>query len=861
MTENTTIAPATPGNDRVLNKLLDGLMRQSFIDYSMSVITGRALPDIRDGLKPVHRRILFAMDEAGNTYNKAYKKSARMVGDVLGKYHPHGDTSVYDAAVRMGQDFSMNHVLIDGQGNFGSIDGDNAAAMRYTEMRLARMSGEFFKDLYKETISWTPNYDGSEKEPSVLTVPMPLFLINGTEGIAVGMASSVPPHNLREVIDATTLLMKDPAASTADIAAVMKGPDFPTRGIVYGLDGFYNAIDTGSGSVRMRARWHEEDRGRGAKAIVLDELPYQVNKSKLVAQIAELVKDKKKHGEMFEDIVELRDESNKDGIRVYIGLRKDASPETVFANLAAKTEIDLSFSYNCVSLDGGRPRQQGLRDMILAWVKFRQETVLKRYIYDRKQALARLHILEGYMLALGMLDEVIATIRGAENAALAKSGLIALLNVDELQAQAILDLKLQRLTGMELDGIRGEHAEFVKLVADLTAVIDSPERIDQVIVEELADLRARYGKDRQTEIGVGIGSITREDMIPREDVLLTMTRGGYVKRMPANALSRQNRGTRGKKSIELGDDDVVNFMQQVHSHDSLLVFAKSGQSYGIKAYRIPEMNLATKGRHIRNVIEGLNEEIDVVLALPEADPDASVFTVSAQGTVKRCAVENFENATRKGGILGLGLSEGDTLAGAAVVKDQDDIMIVANSGKAIRFNAGDIRVMGRSATGVRGINLDPDEFVVGMMVIPEGKDDGLYLLCVGEKGVGKRTSVSEFNVQNRGGGGVYAFRANKKTGNLITAMGVHLDQDLVMFTSKGITNRIAVKSISETGRVASGVYLMDLDEGDALTNATPSVRQSEEERAEEQAQSDGGTQAQGDGAGAAQANDAGQPNE
>lgn len=829
MTTEITIPEAAPRNDRILDQMLDKLMRQSFIDYSMSVITDRALPDIRDGLKPVHRRILFAMDEAGNTYNKAYKKSARMVGDVLGKYHPHGDTSVYDAAVRMGQEFSMNHMLIDGQGNFGSIDGDNAAAMRYTEMRLSRLSGEFFKDLYKETVEWRPNYDGSEKEPSVLTVPLPLFLVNGTEGIAVGMASTVLPHNLREVIDATLLLMQDPAVPTTDLASVLKGPDFPTKAIVYNLDGFYSALDTGSGTVRMRARWHEEERPRGGTAIVIDELPYQVNKANLVASIAELVKDKKKHGDLFEDIVDLRDESNKDGIRVYIAVRRDASAEAVFANLAAKTELDLSYSYNCVSLDGGRPKQSSLREMILAWVAFRRDSVRKRFIYDRKQALARLHILEGYMLALGMLDAVISTIRGAENAAVAKTGLIELLGVDEIQAQAILDLKLQRLTGMELDGIRSEHAEFVTLVAKLTEIIESDARIDQVIVEELGELRQRYGQDRQTEIGSGFGNITREDMIPREDVLLTMTRGGYVKRMPANILSRQNRGTRGKKSIDLGDDDVVNFMQQVHSHDSLLVFAKSGQAYGIKAYRIPEQNLATKGRHIRNVIDGLTEEIDVVLTLPEKDPSSTVFTVSKEGTVKRAAVEDFDGASRKGGIIGLGLSEGDALAGAAVVKDEDDIMIVANSGKAIRFNAGDIRVMGRGATGVRGINLDADEFVVGMMVIPAGQDDGLYLLCVGENGVGKRTSVSEFNVQNRGGGGVYAFRANKKTGNLITAMGVHLDQDLVLFTAKGITNRIAVKSISETGRVASGVFLMDLDAGDRLTNATPSVRQSDED--------------------------------
>ncbi len=662
--------------------LVQPLMEQSFIDYAMSVITDRALPDVRDGLKPVHRRILFAMHDAGNTHNKAYRKSARTVGDVIGKYHPHGDASVYFAAVRMAQPFSMSQMLIDGQGNFGSVDGDYPAAMRYTEMRLTRLTGEFFDDLHKETIEWAPNYDGTEKEPTVLTTPYPNLLVNGVEGIAVGMASRIPPHSLRAVCATTLMLLDRPEASTAEVVAVLQAPDFPTAAIVHGLDGFAQAVETGSGRIKIRSRWHEEDRGRGTKAIIIDELPYQVNKAVLVGKIADLVREKKVEG-----IVDMRDESNKDGTRIWIALRKDESTEAVFADLASKTDLEVAMSYNCVVLDGGRPKLLGLKDIILRWIAFREEVVLARHVYERKQALARLHILEGYMAALGMLDQVIALIRAAEGPAAAKTGLMALLSVDELQAQAILDMRLQKLTGMELEGIRAEHAEVVAKIAGLTDTIESPERIRNVIREELTDISNRYGADRRTEIGVGISDITREDLIPREDVLITMTQGGYVTRLPANALRSQNRGTRGKTAMALGDDDSISFMRQSHSHDSLMVFAKSGQVYGIKAYRIPEGTLTTKGRHIRNVIEGLDEEISAVLALPEKDPETTVLTVTRNGQVKRTSIEEYDGATRRGGVRGVGLDEGDVLVGAFAVKDQDEVMLVADSGKAIRFEA------------------------------------------------------------------------------------------------------------------------------------------------------------------------------
>ena len=794
-------------------------MEQSFIDYSMSVITDRALPDVRDGLKPVHRRILFAMHEASNTYNKAYKKSARMVGDVIGKYHPHGDTSVYGAAVRMAQPFSMNALLIDGQGNFGSIDGDNPAAMRYTEMRLSRMSGEFFNDLHKETIQWRPNYDGSEKEPEVLTAPFPNLLVNGVEGIAVGMASSIPPHNLTAVVDATLHLMDNPEASTADLVNILKAPDFPTAALVHGLDGFADAMETGRGRVKIRAKWHEEERGRGASAIIIDELPYQVNKARLVAKIAELVREK-----IVEDIVDMRDESNKEGIRIWIALKKDASPEAIFSELCSKTELETSVSYNCVVLVKGIPKLIGLKSIIQEWIKFRQEVVLARHVFERKQALARLHILAGFMAALGLLDEVIKTIRGADSPGQAKSDLMALLSVDDVQAQAILDLRLQKLTGMELDSIRQEHAQFVAKVAALTEIIESPQRIDEVIRAELHEVVKLFGHARTTEIGYDISDITREDLIARENVLLVMTKGGYIKRLPANALERQNRGTRGKKAMEIGDDDTISFMRQAHSHDSLIVFAKSGQVYGIKAYRVPEGSLTQKGRHIKNVIEGLDAEIQSVLSLPEHDSETSILTITRSGQVKRTDIENYAGTTRKGGIKGAFIDEGDELVSAFTVKDQDHIILVANTGKAIRFEATDVRVSGRTAGGVRGIRLDDDEFIVGAAIVQGGKDDNLYLLCVGANGVGKRTNVEEFTSQSRGGGGVMAFKANSKTGNLVAAMGVTEDTDLILLSSNGVSNRISVPDIRETGRVASGVNLMNVDAGHNVVSVTTSVR-------------------------------------
>jgi len=824
MTDILTPALSSSDNANVTEQFVAPVMRQSFIDYAMSVITGRALPDVRDGLKPVHRRILYAMHESGNSHSKGYRKSARTVGDVIGKYHPHGDTSVYGAAVRMAQDFSMLVPLIDGQGNFGSIDGDNPAAMRYTEMRLSKVTSEFFSDLEKDTVAWSPNYDGSEHEPTVLPMPYPNLLVNGIEGIAVGMASGVPPHNLRDVCETARMLITNPQATDQEVIAALKGPDFPTRALVHAMDGFAQAVETGRGRVKIRVRWHEEPRARGASAIIIDELPYQVNKANLVSKIAELVREKKVDG-----ITDLRDESNKDGIRVYIALRKDESAEAVFADLASKTELEVSFNYNVVVLDGGRPRQIGLREVISRWIDFRQEVVLARHVYDRKQALARLHILEAFIKALGMLDQVIALIRGAVSPAEAKQGLVDLLGVDEAQAQAVLDLRLQKLTGMEIDAIRKDHADVSGRIAELTAIIESPERIRAIMHDELGQIADRYGEARRTEIAMGLSEITREDMIPREDVLITMTKNGYIKRLPVNALKSQNRGTRGKSAITVDEDDALSFLRQGHSHDMLMVFTHSGQVHAIKTYQIPEGSLTARGRHIRNVIEGLDEDITAVLSLPESAPDLSVLTVTRSGQVKRTDLASYDSATRRGGIRGVGLDEGDALVGAFTVRDTDHLLLVSDAGKSIRFAVSDVRTMGRTAGGVRGIKLDFRDAIIGAAVIPGGEPGTLDLLCVGERGVGKRTPVAEFPLQGRAGGGVIAFKASQKTGKLVAAMAVSTEQDLIMLASNGVSNRVAVSDIRETGRAASGVILMNLDDGATLVSATTAVHNEDAE--------------------------------
>ena len=1179
----------------IIEKNVTQIMEQSFIDYAMSVITDRALPDVRDGLKPVHRRILYAMHESGNTSNKPYKKSARMVGDVIGKYHPHGDTSVYYAAVRMAQPFSMGAILIDGQGNFGSIDGDNPAAMRYcfsagsrvmtenglvkinemvsssvinqtkvkpddilsvnldvlslsldkpekaikwvysgvhdtvkvttvhgyevvctpnepflvltndldhiwrdasqlkqndivcmtgvqskvkpkgkedlssyhpliqemngftqscslpanmdnsfafllamllshgvinkqhqlisftstdkdvvcsfvdiwgnvfpdsslvvsaslydndgnsdiynaritspflikflenlgccdlqdekmqipevvyhlslveqnsfiggclignlkgdsyhktscslhflqglknillnfmgvvtpkieyngagkyllkistgigrdelsnldnyrisyseilekgscyrhlgyyyekiesiandvkqavydltvenshafvcngfvahnTEIRLSKVSSEFFADINKETIEWRSNYDGSEKEPTILTAAYPNLLVNGVDGIAVGMASCIPPHNLNEVIDATIMLIKNPQASTSEILTVLKGPDFPTSGIVHGLDGFVQAIENGYGCVKLRSKWHEEDRGKGGTALIIDELPYQVKKAKLVSKIADLTKER-----VISDITNMRDESNKDGIRIWIALRKDSSAQSVFSELCTKTELEISINYNAVVLVDGKPQQIGLKRIILEWIKFRKEVVLKRYIFERKQALSKLHILEGFIQALSHLDKVISTIRLSTTPSQAKQDLSNLLNIDENQAQAVLDLKLQKLTSLEIENIQDDFRNMQSKIQELTTIIESSDKIQEIIIDELNLISLNYKKQRSCEIGIGISDITRDDLITREDVILFMTKGGYIKRMPTNSLDRQNRGTRGKKTMEIGDDDAVSFVKKVHSHDLLIVFTTSGQCHGIKCYRVPESAPANKGRHIRNVIDGLDEEIKVILSIPEESEGTSVLTITKNGQVKRTDIKEYNGATRRSGIKGVNIDDDDELLFAFTVNDKDHILLVANTGKTIRFPASDVREIGRQGSGVRGIKLDASEFIIGSSVIKDGMGDEMSLFCIGEKGVGKRTLISEFSPQSRAGCGAFAFKTTRKTGSLVGAILINASDDLIMLASNGVSNRVSASNIPETGRSTSGVFLMNLSGQDKIIGVT-----------------------------------------
>lgn len=795
------------------------VMRRAYIDYSMSVITERSLPDVRDGLKPVHRRILWAMQEAGNVASHGYRKAARTVGDVIGKYHPHGDTSVYDAAVRMAQDFSMAIPLIDGQGNFGSIDGDNPAAMRYTEMRLARVATDIFADIGKETVFWAPNYDGTEREPSVLPMPFPNLLVNGGEGIAVGMASKIPPHNLREVCEVTKRLIHEPGVANDVLLRLMQGPDFPTHALVHSMDGYAQAFESGRGAVKVRARWHEEERSHGSMALVIDELPYQVNKAKLVSDIADLVRKK-----TIDGITDLRDESNKEGLRIYIALRRDVSPEVVFAELTARTEVEVSFSYNVVALDNGRPRQMGLREVMELWIAFRREVVLARYIFDRKKARAREHILAGYLAALGALDAVIQTIRQAPGAVEARERLMALLSIDEEQAQAVLDLRLQKLTSMETAAIRTEHEQVLAKIAELTDVIESPAKIDAIICDELDQVADRHGWDRRTEVAYGLSSITREDLIERENVLITMTKNGYVKRLPATALQSQNRGTRGKSAITVDEDDTLTFLQEAFSHDTLMVFTRTGQVHALKAYQIPEGNLASRGRHIKNVIDGLEDEIVAVLSVAEKDDTATLMTVTAQAQVKRTLLSEYDGASRKGGVRGVGIDESDELIAAFVAHDEDQVLLVSRAGQAIRFKASDARSMGRAAGGVRGMKIGLTDRLVGAAVINGREALSKCLLCVGELGVGKRTIISDFPLQGRAGSGVVAFKESRKTGPLVTAMAVSKDEDLVMLASNGVSNRVHVEDIRETGRSASGVILMNLDAGATLVSATAAVR-------------------------------------
>ena len=822
---------------------LEEEMRHSYLDYAMSVIVGRALPDARDGLKPVHRRVLFAMHELSNDWNKAYKKSARIVGDVIGKYHPHGDSAVYDTIVRMAQDFSLRYMLVDGQGNFGSVDGDNAAAMRYTEIRMARIGHELLADIDKETVDFGPNYDGSEQEPLILPSRIPNLLINGSSGIAVGMATNIPPHNLTEVVDACLHLLANPDASIEDLIQIVQAPDFPTAALIYGLSGVHDGYRTGRGRVVMRARTHFEDLEKGNRqAIIVDELPYQVNKRTLLERIAELVNEKK-----IEGISEIRDESDKSGMRVVIELKRGEMPEVVLNNLFKQTQLQDTFGMNMVALVDGKPRTLNLHDMLDCFLSHRREVVTRRTIFELRKARERGHTLEGLAVALSNVDEVIALIKAAPTPADAKRELLARIwrsplveemlaraaadnyrpdglapefglseqgyRLSEVQAQAILELRLQRLTGLEQDKIVGEYREVMELIADLLDILARPERISAIIGEELAAVKNQYGDPRRSEIVMSTSDISIEDLIAPEDMVVTLSHGGYVKRQPLADYRAQRRGGRGKQATGMKDDDFIDRLFVANTHDYMLCFSNRGRVYWLKVYEVPEGARNARGKPIVNLfplMEG--EKITALLPVKTFDDEHFVFMATSQGTVKKTALTAFSNP-RKAGIIAVGLDDGDHLVGVAITSGECDVMLFSDAGKAVRFPESDVRPMGREARGVRGMNIEDNQRVIAMLV---AQDESLSVLTATENGYGKRTPVAEYTRHGRGTKGMIAIQTSERNGKLVGACLVKTTDEVMLISNGGVLIRTRVADIRELGRATQGVTLINLDEGTYL---------------------------------------------
>ncbi|HEX9207082.1 MAG TPA: DNA gyrase subunit A [Steroidobacteraceae bacterium] len=826
----------------LLHVNLEDEMKQSYLDYAMSVIVGRALPDVRDGLKPVHRRVLYAMRELGNDWNKAYKKSARIVGDVIGKYHPHGDTAVYDTMVRMAQPFSMRYLLVDGQGNFGSVDGDAPAAMRYTEVRMSRMASELLADIDKETVDFVPNYDESESEPSVLPTRVPNLLVNGSSGIAVGMATNIPPHNLVEIVNACVAFIDNPAVTIPELMEFVPGPDFPTAGIINGAREIYNAYTTGRGRIVVRAKAEiEEYDDNGREAIIVTELPYQVNKARLLERIAELVR-----GKLIEGISELRDESDKDGMRVVIELKRNENAEIVLNNLYKQTPMESVFGVNMVALLDGQPRLLNLKEMIEAFVRHRREVVTRRTVYDLRKARDRGHILEGLAVALANIDEVIALIKASPTSAEAKVGLMArewrggsvpemlaragdvsarpegleealglhggIYRLSEVQAQAILDLRLHRLTGLEQDKILAEYAELLDTIRDLSDILARPERLLQVIRDELIAIRDQYGDERRTRIERDESDLTIEDLITPQDVVVTLSHGGYAKSQPVSEYRAQGRGGRGRSATAMKDEDFVEKLFVANTHDTLLCFSSRGQLYWLKVYQLPMAGRASRGKPIVNLLplqEG--ERITAVLPIREYEEDKFIFMATAFGTVKKTSLVAFSRP-RTAGIIALGLEEGDKLVGVDITDGKRDAMLFTTEGKAIRFSEEDVRAMGRNAAGVRGIRMPEGERVISLIVPdPQG-----LILIASENGYGKLTSADEFPVHGRGGQGVIAIQTTERNGQLVAATQVTTANELMLMSSSGTLVRTPAAEVSVLGRNTQGVRLIRLDEGERL---------------------------------------------
>jgi DNA gyrase subunit A len=839
---------------------LEDEMRRSYLDYAMSVIVGRALPDVRDGLKPVHRRVLYAMHELSNDYNKPYKKSARIVGDVIGKYHPHGDTAVYDTIVRMAQDFSLRYMLVDGQGNFGSVDGDNAAAMRYTEIRMAKIAHELLADIDKETVDFGPNYDGSEHEPLIMPARIPNLLINGSSGIAVGMATNIPPHNLNEVLDACFALLKNPETSVEELIELVPAPDFPTAGIIYGTVGVKEGYRTGRGRVVMRGRTHFEDMDKGGRqSIIIDELPYQVNKKTLIEKIAELVNEKK-----IEGISDLRDESDKSGMRVVIELKRGEVPEVVLNNLYKQTQLQDTFGMNMVALLDGQPRLLNLKQMLEAFLRHRREVVTRRTVFELRKARERGHVLEGLAVALANVDEMIAIIKAAPTPPEAKKDLMAKawhstvveemlkraameaarpdgLTVDfgltpngyklsEVQAQEILQMRLQRLTGLEQDKIVNEYKEVMDVIADLLDILANASRVTTIISDELTEIRRQFGDKRRSEIVANAQDLSLEDLITPQDVVVTLSHTGYIKSQPLDEYRAQRRGGRGKQAAATKEDDFIDKMFVANTHDYILCFSSRGRVYWLKVYEVPQGSRTSRGKPIVNLFpleEG--EKINAILSVKEFDENRFIFMATSLGTVKKTALTEFANP-RKSGIIAINLDEGDFLIGAEITNGSDDIILVSNGGKAVWFDEEEVREMGRATRGVRGMKLAANQQVLSLLI---AENDQQTVLVATENGYGKRTVLADFRHSGRGTQGVKAIAVSERNGLVVAAKLVNDEDEIMLITTGGVLIRTRVKEIRELGRATQGVTLINLGEGEKLSGIEKIVETDDDDSADD----------------------------
>ncbi|RXK12315.1 DNA gyrase subunit A [Halarcobacter mediterraneus] len=809
-------------NQDIIDINIEDSIKGSYLDYSMSVIIGRALPDAKDGLKPVHRRILYAMHDLNMSSRSPYKKSARIVGDVIGKYHPHGDSSVYDALVRMAQNFSMRAPLVDGQGNFGSIDGDNAAAMRYTEARMTRVSEDILKDIDKDTVNFVTNYDDTLKEPDVLPTRVPTLLLNGSEGIAVGMATKIPPHNLDELLEAVLHLVDNPKATADELMEFIQGPDFPTGGTIFGRRGIIDAYNTGRGRVKIRAKHHVETKGK-KEVIVLDELPYQVNKARLIEQIANLAKEKQ-----IEGISEVRDESDREGIRVVIELKKDAMSEIVLNNLYKSTPMETTFGIILLAVHNKEPKVFNLPDLLNVFLSHRKTVIIRRTIFDLEKAKARAHILEGLKIALDNIDEVVKIIRASANDAEAKESLQDRFGLSPIQSQAILDMRLGRLTGLQRDKLEAEYQELLALIAELEAILKSEEKLNEIIVEELAEIKEKYSSPRRTEIEDSYDEIDIEDLIPNEPMVVTITHNGYVKRVPIKSYEKQRRGGKGKVAVTTHDDDFIEKFFVSNTHDTLMFITNMGQLYWLKVYRIPEGSRTAKGKAVVNLINlRADEKIMAILPTSDFDESKSLAFFTRNGIVKRTSLKDFANI-RSNGVRAIVLDDSDEVVTAKITTPETQyLMIFTSLGQCIRFDIEKTREQGRTTRGVRGIKFKHDtDFVVDAELI---EDDQHELLTVSEKGIGKRTTVDEYRLTNRAGSGVISMKLHQKTGNVVGAVLVDESQDLMALTSIGKMIRVDMQTIRKAGRNTSGVIIVNVDSKDKVVSIARCPKEEDEE--------------------------------